>query len=254
MSFISIQNLEVSFRQRKSAPVKAVQGVSFEISKGETLGLVGESGCGKTTLSRAILGLVPFTGSVEFDGEILDWSKKNSKLRQRLQLIFQDPYASLNPRLTVGQTVEEPLIVHTKANREERRLKVRNMIDRVELTSDALAKYPHEFSGGQRQRVAIARALILEPDLVIADEPVSALDVSVQAHILNLLQDLRKEMGLTLLFISHDLSVVRHVSDRVAVMYNGKIVEEGNAIKLMDHPSHPYTQKLVDAVPRLSTF
>ncbi len=251
MSLLQVENLEVTFHRRKSDAVYAVKGVSLAIAAGETLGLVGESGCGKTTLSRAILGLLPYRGDVKFHGEALDWQADGRKLRQRMQLIFQDPYASLNPRLTVEQTLTEPLQVHFKLSKQERRDRVKQMLDRVELSAQSLGKYPHEFSGGQRQRIAIALALILEPEFVIAYEPVSALDVSVQAHILNLLQDLRTEMGLTLLFISHDLSVVRHVADRVAVMLKGQIVEEGDARQIMDAPQHPYTQKLIDAVPRI---
>lgn len=254
MAFLCVENLKVSFRRGKAAPVHAVQGVSFEIALGENFGLVGESGCGKTTLSRAILGLISYQGTVKFQGEALDWQADGRRLRQRMQLIFQDPYASLNPRLTVEQTLVEPLRVHAKFSGAERLSRVKRMLDRVELPAHALGKYPHEFSGGQRQRVAIARALILEPEFLIADEPVSALDVSVQAHILNLLQDLRRDMGLTLLFISHDLSVVRHVADRVAVMVEGRIVEEGDARQIMEAPRHPYTKKLIDAVPRLENL
>lgn len=252
MSLLSVENLEVTFRRGKAEPVRAVRGVGMKITQGETLGLVGESGCGKTTLSRAILGLVPYQGNVKFHGEAIDWTTDAKPLRQRMQLIFQDPFASLNPRRTVGQTLEEPLRVHKTHDRKERKRRVEEMLDRVELPLQALGKYPHEFSGGQRQRIAIARALILQPEFVIADEPVSALDVSVQAHILNLLQDLREDMGLTMLFISHDLSVVRHVADRVAVMYNGQLVEEGDALQIMDTPTHSYTQKLVAAIPKIS--
>lgn len=251
MSLLSVQNLEVEFRKRNAEPVKAVRGVSMEIAAGETLGLVGESGCGKTTLSRAILGLQAYRGDLRFKGEPLDWQKHGQELRQKIQLIFQDPYASLNPRLTVEQALVEPLKVHMKLSRQARSTQVREMLDRVELPLNALGKYPHAFSGGQRQRIAIARALILKPEFVIADEPVSALDVSVQAHILNLLRDLREEMGLTLLFISHDLSVVRHVADRVAVMYQGEIVEEGRCEQVMLAPVHAYTCKLIAAVPRM---
>ncbi|MDF3127697.1 ATP-binding cassette domain-containing protein [Kiritimatiellaeota bacterium B1221] len=251
MSLLSVKNLEVEFRKRNAAPVKAVRGVSLEIAAGETLGLVGESGCGKTTLSRAILGLKACRGELKFKGEDLDWRTRGRALRQELQLIFQDPYASLNPRFTVEQTLEEPLKVHRKLSRGERKVLVEEMVAKVELPLNALGKYPHAFSGGQRQRIAIARALILKPEFVIADEPVSALDVSVQAHILNLLLDLKAEMGLTLLFISHDLSVVRHVADRVAVMYQGQIVEEGDSGSLLENPQEAYTRKLVEAVPKL---
>jgi peptide/nickel transport system ATP-binding protein len=223
----------------------------LEIAAGETLGLVGESGCGKTTLSRAILGLVPYRGELRLQGELLDWRLEKKKMRQRLQLIFQDPYASLNPRCTVEQALQEPLWVHFRFGREERRRRVRRIMDQVGLPANAAGKYPHEFSGGQRQRIAIARALILEPEFVIADEPVSALDVSVQAQILNLLRDLKDQMGLTMLFISHDLAVVRHVADRVAVMYKGELVEEGATRQVMDDPQHTYTRTLIEAMPVL---
>ncbi|WFB35321.1 ATP-binding cassette domain-containing protein [Kiritimatiellota bacterium B12222] len=248
---LSLENLEVTFQRRRSDIVRAVKGISLTIAPGETLGLVGESGCGKTTLSRAILGLVPYRGSIRCKGEELDWKKQGKVLRQQMQLIFQDPYASLNPRFTVEQALEEPLKVHTALDRQARKQRVRESVSRVELPLHALGKYPHEFSGGQRQRVAIARALMLKPEFVIADEPVSALDISVQAHILNLLLDLKNEMNLTMLFISHDLSVVRHVADRVAVMQGGEIVEEGNCEQIMESPQHVYTRKLIDAVPRL---
>jgi peptide/nickel transport system ATP-binding protein len=245
---LKVQDLRVTFHPRKGRKVEAVKGVNLEIAAGGTLGLVGESGCGKTTLSRAILGLVPYSGDVQLEGKSLDWKKEKRKLRRRVQLIFQDPFASLNPRMTVEQTLNEPLQVHFNLTGPERRSKIQAMLDKVGLASGTLGKYPHEFSGGQRQRIAIARALMLEPDFVIADEPVSALDVSVQAQILNLLRDLKQDMGLTMLFISHDLSVVRHVADRVAVMYQGEIVEEGDAEQVMHSPEHAYTQTLLDAV------
>ncbi len=252
MSLLAVENLEVEFRRGKIEPVRAVRGVSMEIAAGETLGLVGESGCGKTTLSRAILGLVPYRGELRLHGEPLDWQRQGKIMRQRLQLIFQDPYASLNPRCTVEQTLQEPLWVHFRCDRAERRKRAGRMLDQVGLPANALGKYPHEFSGGQRQRIAIARALILEPEFVIADEPVSALDVSVQAQILNLLRDLKDHMGLTMLFISHDLAVVRHVADRVAVMYQGELVEKGATRQVMDDPQHPYTRTLIEAAPILS--
>ena len=244
---LRVEDLDVLFPARRGKDVHAVKQVSLEITRGQSLGLVGESGCGKTTLSRAILGLIPYTGRVELEGEAVDWRRGGRELRRRIQLIFQDPYASLNPRFTVQQTLEEPLWVHFRLGRTERRERVRRMLDRVELAPGALGKYPHEFSGGQRQRIAIARALILEPDFVIADEPVSALDVSIQAQILNLLRDMKEELGLTMLFISHDLAVVRHVVDRVAVMVGGEIVEEGEARRVLKEPAHPYTRRLLDA-------
>lgn len=248
---LEVQHLSVTFRRRRMQTVQAVRGVSLSVAAGETLGIVGESGCGKTTLSRAIVGLVPFAGEVLLDGQPLDWSRRVSETRQKVQLIFQDPYASLNPRLTIGQALSEPLAVHTRLSRRERNQAVAAMLDQVGLLATDTGKYPHEFSGGQRQRIAIARALILKPQLVIADEPVSALDVSIQAQILNLLADVKRNFGLTMLFISHDLSVVKHVADRVAVMTGGEIVEEGNTAQVMNHPKHPYTRKLLSAAPRL---
>lgn len=252
MPKLEVRNLSVTFRRRRREPVYAVRDVSFSVEPGETLGIVGESGCGKTTLSRAILGLLPFRGDVLLDGTPLDWNREEKRLRQRLQLIFQDPYSSLNPRLTVGQTLIEPLTVHSVVSSGERRSTVEQLLHLVGLTPADMGKYPHEFSGGQRQRIAIARALILNPELVIADEPVSALDVSVQAQILNLLADVKREKGLTLLFISHDLSVVRHVADRVLVMQAGQIVEEGETAKVMADPDHPYTKKLLAAAPKIN--
>jgi peptide/nickel transport system ATP-binding protein len=245
---LDLRNLSITFPVKGREPVHAVREVSLAIPREKTLGLVGESGCGKTTLSRAVLGLVPYTGEVLLEGAPLDWKAGGRELRRRVQLVFQDPFASLNPRLTVEQTLHEPLRVHFNSSREERNTKVREMLDRVGLIRNSLGKYPHEFSGGQRQRIAIARALILEPEVVIADEPVSALDVSIQAQILNLLSDLKREMGLTMLFISHDLAVVRHVADEVAVMSAGQIVEQGGAEQVMESPSHPYTQTLLQAV------
>lgn len=246
------RDLSVNFPRKGLPPVEAVQSVSLTVEPGETLGIVGESGCGKTTLSRAVLGLVPCRGEVFLDGQKLEWTGNSSVNRRRVQLIFQDPYASLNPRLTIGQTLSEPLTVHTSMSKKERREEMRALLEKMGLRSTDAGKYPHEFSGGQRQRIAIARALILKPELVIADEPVSALDVSVQAQILNLLADVKKEMGLTMLFISHDLSVVKHVADRVAVMYKGEFVERGETAQVMNHPEHPYTQKLLAAAPKLT--
>jgi peptide/nickel transport system ATP-binding protein len=249
--FLHVNGLRVSFPGKRGDAVHAVRGVSLEIGRGETLGLVGESGCGKTTLSRALLGLVDFQGEVRLQGERLDWTRKPKALRRRLQLIFQDPYASLNPRMTIEQTLHEPLWVHFGMPRKERVAKVARMMDLAGLESGSLGKYPHEFSGGQRQRIAIARALILEPEFVIADEPVSALDVSIQAQILNMLRDMKNELGLTMLFISHDLAVVRHVADRVVVMRRGEIVEAGDTRKVLFEPEHPYTRQLLAAMPVL---
>jgi peptide/nickel transport system ATP-binding protein len=249
--FLKVEGMKVSFSSGRGETVHAVRGVSLEIERGQTLGLVGESGCGKTTLSRALLGLVPFEGRVLLEGEPLDWRRNPARLRRRLQLIFQDPYASLNPRFTIEQTLHEPLWVHFRMPRKQRSEKVARILDLAGLGLGALGKYPHEFSGGQRQRIAIARALILEPEFVIADEPVSALDVSIQAQILNMLRDMKNGLGLTVLFISHDLSVVRHVADRVAVMQRGEIVEEGDTREVLYHPGHPYTRKLLSAMPVL---
>lgn len=245
--YLRVKDLRVSFPVKRGEVVRAVDGVSFEIGRNQTLGLVGESGCGKTTLSRAILGLIPFEGEIELYGVPLDWKAKRGELRQQIQLIFQDPFASLNPRMTVEQSLHEPLWVHGKMPRVDRTERVDALMDQVGLPLTAKGKYPHEFSGGQRQRVAIARALILKPSFVIADEPVSALDVSIQAQILNLLQDLREALGLTMLFISHDLAVVRHVAGDVAVMQQGQFVEQGPCAQVLSAPEHPYTQALLDA-------
>ena len=236
----------------KGGVVQAVDGVTFELAAGETLGLVGESGCGKSTLGKTILRLYPPTsGSVRLNGqELASVSRQTMKpLRRDLQMIFQDPFASLNPRTTVGRAIEEPLIVHGIGDRAERRSRVEWLLQKVGLPLDAAARHPHEFSGGQRQRIGIARALALQPKLIVCDEPVSALDVSVRAQVLNLLADLKQEFGLSYLFISHDLSVVEYVCDRVAVMYLGRIVEIAPRQKLWQKPLHPYTQALLDAVP-----
>ena len=232
--------------ERHVGDVRAVDGVSFDIKRGETLGLVGESGCGKSTTGRAILRLYrPTGGSVKFDGVELTTlaGEPLRHMRRRMQMIFQDPYASLNPRMTVGGIVGEPLAVHGIGSHAERRERVAELLDVVGLNPNFLNRYPHEFSGGQRQRIGVARALAVNPDLIIADEPISALDVSIQAQIINLLEQLQDEFHLTYLFIAHDLSVVRHVSNRIAVMYLGRIVELGGSRELYERPLHPYTRR-----------
>ena len=240
--------------RRTVGAVRAVDGVTLEILAGETVGLVGESGSGKTTLARAVLRLDPPTaGDVRFDGVDLAHLPPGELRRTRrdLQMIFQDPFASLDPRMKVGRTVEEPLAVHGLGTAHDRKLRVRELLDRVGLDPRFAARYPHELSGGQRQRVGIARALATAPRLIVADEPISALDVSIQAQIVNLMEDLKEEMGLTYLFIAHDLSMVRHVSRRVAVLYLGRLVEEGPTEIVFRRPLHPYTKALVASIPRL---
>ena len=238
--------------QKKVADVKAVDGISFHVNRGETLGLVGESGCGKSTTGRAILQLYrPTDGSVNFDGTELTQIKGGAlrSFRRRMQMIFQDPYSSLNPRMNVHNIVAEPMVIHGLHSGKEREERVNYILNAVGLNPYFAKRYPHEFSGGQRQRIGIARSLAVEPDFIVCDEPVSALDVSIQAQIINLLEDLQSEFNLTYLFIAHDLAVVRHISDRVAVMYLGHIVELAGRNELYENPLHPYTKALLSAVP-----
>ena len=258
MSLLTVQNLKMHFPvrggvfYRTQATVKAVDGVSFSLKPGETLGLVGESGCGKSTVAKSVVRLLkPTSGSIQFDGHNITHSSAGSlrKLRREMQMVFQDPAESLNPRHTIGQILEEGFVIQNMGTRAERSEWAAELLSRVGLPADAAHRYPFEFSGGQRQRIGIARALALKPKLIVCDEPVSALDVSVQAQVLNLLLELQRDFGLAYLFIAHDLSVVQHMSDRVAVMYLGKIMEVAPAGELYSDPRHAYTKALLDAIP-----
>jgi oligopeptide transport system ATP-binding protein len=242
----------IVFRSKVGA-VRAVDGVDLTLHLGETLGVVGESGCGKSTLARLLVGLEhPTAGTINVHGRSMVGVRGNAmrRMRRNIQMVLQDPYTSLNPRMTVGDIVGEPFVIHPEvAPRRDRRARVRDLIDLVGLNPDHINRYPHQFSGGQRQRIGIARALALRPKIIVCDEPVSALDVSIQAQVMNLLEELQDELGLSYIFIAHDLSVVRHIADRVAVMYLGKVVEIGTQEQIYDHPTHPYTQALLSAVP-----
>jgi oligopeptide transport system ATP-binding protein len=255
---LSVKNLKMHFPikggllGRTQGYVKAVDGVTFDIFKGETFGLVGESGCGKSTTGRALLRLLEATsGSVRFDGKDIFALSENElrTARREMQLIFQDPFSSLNPRLSVGETLDRVLKIHGLGTKEERENRIKEILELVGLTSFHMRRYPHEFSGGQRQRIGIARALTLNPKLIVLDEPVSALDVSIQSQVVNLLEDLQEQLGLTYLFVSHGLNIVRHISDRVGVMYLGKMVELADSDTLFEAPKHPYTQALMSANP-----
>jgi oligopeptide transport system ATP-binding protein len=265
---VDVNNLHVYFPvfggvfSKKVNSVKAVDGISFSIEKNQTIGLVGESGCGKTTVGRAMINIlhhvapdVEINGNINyhFENEVVDFTKLNpkkmQKYRSKVQMIFQDPYASLNPRMTVAQIISEPLQIHTKMSKSEMQDRVGWLLDKVGLQPEQAQRFPHEFSGGQRQRVGIARALATNPDLIICDEPVSALDVSIQAQVINLMMDLQDEFNLSYLFIAHDLSVVEHISDKIVVMYLGNIVEMGDSAEVYHHPRHPYSRALLSSVP-----
>jgi len=249
---LSVSDLYVDFPQRRARVFRALNGVSFDVMAGETVGLVGESGSGKTTIGRVILGLTSATsGRVMFDGEDITHASRRRRrdLAREIQVVFQDPYGSLNPTRTIGDTLAEPLLMDRALSRAERDARIGDVLTRVGMPTDAAGRYPAQFSGGQRQRIAIARAVIARPRLVVCDEPVSALDLSVQAQVLNLLSELQKSMGLSLLFISHDLTVVRHVSHRTVVLYKGEIVEHGDSQLINEAPRHSYTQALLSAAP-----
>ncbi len=253
-TLVDVRGLKQYFPVRtgffKTKPLKAVDDVSFTIGRGETLGLVGESGCGKTTVGRTLLHLYkPTAGEVLFDGEAVT-EKNITQMRKKMQMVFQDPYSSLNPRMTVEDIIGEPLDVHhLYSNRKERREKILELMEYVGLNAEHATRYAHEFSGGQRQRIGIARALAVDPQFIVCDEPVSALDVSIQAQVINMFEELQEKLGVAYLFIAHDLLVVRHISRRIAVMYLGKIVELADADEIYDHPQHPYSQSLLSAVP-----
>ena len=254
-TLVEVKNLKEYFNINtglfRTKPLKAVDDVSFAIRKGETLGLVGESGCGKTTVGRTLLHLYkPTAGEIWFDGKQIKTKKDILEYRQKSAMVFQDPYSSLNPRMTVSDIIAEPLDVHKMcANKKERQERILDLMAKVGLNSEHANRYAHEFSGGQRQRIGIARALSMNPEFVVCDEPVSALDVSIQAQVINMFDELQEQMGLTYLFIAHDLLVVRHISDRIAVMYLGKMVELADAREIYDHPLHPYTKSLMSSVP-----
>lgn len=257
-TILKVDNLKVYFPVsngflKKKSYVKAVDGISFEIKKGETFGLVGESGCGKSTTGRAIVKIYqPTDGTVEFEGKDVTAIKGGDikQFKKDMQMIFQDPYASLNPRMTVGEIIREPMDIHgIYDTKEEREKRVRELLEIVGLKPDHIRRYPHEFSGGQRQRIGIARTLALNPKFIVCDEPISALDVSIQAQVINLLEEIQEKMGISYLFIAHDLSMVKHISDRIGVMYLGNMVEVGNSDDVYHHPLHPYTQALLSSVP-----
>ena len=260
-NFAQIKNLNVVYETKKNAfgnvqKVYAVNGVNLDVNKGEILAIAGESGCGKSTLAKAVMKLVDInSGEITVDGIDISKIKKNEDLKkfcQKVQIIFQNPYSSLNPKMKIGEILREPLDINTKLSKEEKEQRVKETIKKVGLDENSLILYPHEFSGGQRQRIAIARALILNPEFIIADEPVSALDVSIQAQIINLLKQLKEDYNLTFLFISHDLSVIKYLSDRIAVMYLGEIVEIGTTEEIFSDPKHPYTKALLSSVPQLN--